>query len=54
MITSEERQLSVKVGYGLEGILLDAKTCRIQDEYITPYLKQNNWNDGIKNGFSAF
>lgn len=32
----------------------DAKTGRIQDEYIIPYLKNNNWNEGIKNGFSAF
>lgn len=32
----------------------DAKTGRIQDEYIIPYLKNDNWNEGIKNGFSAF
>lgn len=32
----------------------DAKTGRIQDEYIIPYLKNNNWNEGIKNGFNAF
>lgn len=52
MLALEERQFRVEVGYGLEGILPDAKTGRIQD--IIPYLKQNNWNDGIKNGFSAF
>lgn len=54
LLALEERQFRVEVGYGLEGILPDAKTGRIQDEYIIPYLKQNNWNDGIKNGFSAF
>ena len=53
LLALEERQFRVEVGYGLEGILPDAKTGRIQDEYIIPYLKQNNWNDGIKNGFSA-
>lgn len=37
----------------MEGILPDGKTGRIQDEYIIPYLKQNDWNNGIKNGFSA-
>ena len=54
LLALEERQFRVEVGYGLEGILPDAKTGRIQDEYIIPYLKQNNWNDGIKNGFSTF
>lgn len=54
LLALEERQFRVEVGYGLEGILPDAKTGRIQDEYIIPYLKQNNWNDGIKNGFNAF
>ena len=54
LLALEERQFRVEVGYGLEGILPDAKTGRIQDEYIIPYLKKNDWNDGIKNGFSAF
>lgn len=53
LLALEERQFRIEVGYGLEGILPDGKTGRIQDEYIIPYLKQNNWNDGIKNGYSA-
>jgi len=53
LIALEERQSRIEVGYGLEGILNDAKTGRIQDNYMIPYLKENNWNDGIKNGFSA-
>ena len=53
LLALEERQFRVEVGYGLEGTLTDGKTGRIQDEYIIPYLKQNNWNEGIKNGFSA-
>lgn len=54
LLALEERQFRVEVGYGLEGILPDGKTGRIQDEYIIPYLKNNNWNEGIKNGFDAF
>ena len=53
LLALEERQFRIEVGYGLEGIMPDGKTGRIQDEYIIPYLKQDNWNDGIKNGFSA-
>lgn len=54
LLALQERKFRVEVGYGLEGILPDAKTGRIQDQYIIPYLKNDNWNEGIKNGFSAF
>lgn len=53
LLALQERQFRIEVGYGLEGTLTDGKTGRIQDEYIIPYLKQNDWNNGIKNGFSA-
>lgn len=49
----EERKLRIEVGYGLEGALPDGKTGRIQDEYIIPYLKENDFDTGIKNGFNA-
>ena len=54
LLALEERQFRVEVGYGLEGILPDGKTGRFQDEYIIPYLKNNNWDEGIKNGYDAF
>lgn len=54
LLALEEREFRVEVGYGLEGILPDGKTGRFQDEYIIPYLRQDNWNDGIKNGYDAF
>ena len=53
LLALEEREFRIEVGYGLEGVLNDAKTGRIQDQYIIPYLKQNNWNEGIKNGYNA-
>ena len=54
LLALKERKFRVEVGYGLEGVLPDAKTGRMQDEYIIPYLKQDKWNEGIKNGFNAF
>ena len=54
LLAYEERLFRVEVGYGLEGILPDGKTGRFQDEYIIPYLRVNNWNDGIRNGYDAF
>ena len=53
LLALQERKCRIEVGYGLEGALPDAKTGRIQDEYMIPYFKNNNWNDGMKNGYSA-
>ena len=54
LLALDERLFRVEVGYGLEGLLPDARTGRIQDECLIPYLKENKWDEGIKNGFSAF
>lgn len=53
LCSTEERLFRIEVGYGLEETLTDGKTGRIQDEYIIPYLRNNNYDEGIKNGFSA-
>ena len=50
----EDRQFRVEVGYGLEGDLPDGKTGRMQDAYILPLLKEDKFDAGIKNGYSAF
>lgn len=54
LLALEERKFRVEVGTGLEGILPDGKTGRFQDQYIIPYLKENNFDEGIKNGYNAF
>ena len=54
LLALEERQFRVEVGYGLEGALPDAKTGRIQDKYIIPYLREDKWDEGILNGYKAF
>lgn len=53
LCSTGDRMFRIEVGYGLEGRLTDGKTGRIQDEYIIPYLRNNNYDEGIKNGFSA-
>ena len=53
LLALEERQFRIEVGYGLEGVLTDGKTGGIQDKYIIPYLKQDNWDEGVRNGFNA-
>lgn len=54
LIALEERELRIEVGAGLEGIIPDGKAGRFRDQYMIPYLKENNWDDGIKNGYDAF
>ena len=43
----EDRKMRIEVGYGLEGVLTDAKTGRIQDEYIVPRFKEGNYAQGL-------
>ncbi len=50
----EDRQFRVEVGYGLEGDLPDGKTGRMQDAYIIPLLREDKFDEGIRNGYSAF
>ena len=53
LCSTGDRLFRIEVGYGLEGRLTDGKTGRIQDNYIIPYLKNNNYDYGIRNGFTA-
>ena len=53
VVSPTERVSRIEVGYGLEGALPDAKTGQIQDEYMLPYFKTNDYNKGILNGYNA-
>ena len=53
LISKGDRLLRIEVGYGLEGAIPDGKAGRIRDTYITPYLKNDDWDNGVKNGFDA-
>lgn len=44
LCSTGDRLFRVEVGYGLEGRLPDGKTGRMQDEYIIPYLKKNDYD----------
>ncbi len=53
VVAVKDRQSRIEVGYGLEGVLPDGKTGRIQDKYMLPYFKQGNYSKGILNGYVA-
>ena len=46
----EDRKMRIEVGYGLEGVLNDAKCGRIQDEYVVPRFKEGNYAQGLLDG----
>lgn len=47
----QERQLRIEVGYGLEGILPDITTAKIRTEDMNPYLKNDDYDNGLLNGY---
>jgi uncharacterized protein len=52
-VAVKERKLRIEVGYGLEGIIPDGLAGEIRDKYITPYLKQDRFGEGLLNGVAA-
>ena len=49
----EDRAMWIEVGYGLEGVLNDAKCGRIRDEWIFPRFKEGNYAQGLSDGADA-
>lgn len=47
LLSAEEREIYISVGYGLEGALPDSKTGRIIDMYGLSYLKANDFSKGL-------
>ncbi len=53
LLSVEDRVYRFEVGYGLEGILNDAKAGRIGRDYLVPRLQENNYGEGIFQAVSA-
>jgi uncharacterized protein len=49
----EKREVRIEVGYGLEGVLNDAKVGRILDDYFIPYIKKGRNYEAFHNVISA-
>lgn len=50
LIAKKDRHIRVEVGYGLEGVLSDAKSKQIISELILPYFKSGQYFEGINAG----
>lgn len=53
LLVTDQRCIQFYTGYGLEGDLPDAICKRIQTQYMIPYLKDGNWNEGMVAGIKA-
>lgn len=53
LLSVNDREVRIEVGYGLEGAINDAKAGRIIREIGKPYLSDDNWDDGIKAMYGA-
>lgn len=53
LLSANDRQVTIQVGYGLEGCLPDGKTGRILDTYAIPYLSNDDFSSGLANAYKA-
>jgi uncharacterized protein len=45
--------MRIETGYGVEGIIPDGLAGEIRDRHMIPYLKKNNFDEGLLNGTLA-
>ncbi len=50
LISKDTREMRMEVGYGLESVLTDGVTKNIQDNFVRPDFKKENYYEGIKIG----
>jgi uncharacterized protein len=53
LVAVKERQVTFETGYGVEGILPDAKMGGILDQYVVPFLRRDEYGEGLLNGMAA-
>jgi uncharacterized protein len=53
VVALKERQVTFETGYGVEGILPDAKVGGILDQFVVPSLRHDKYGEGLLNGMVA-
>ena len=53
LIAVNDRQLRIEAGSGLEGVLTDAMSSRINRNEIAPYFRNGDYNQGVMAGVTA-
>lgn len=47
LVAMEDRMMRIEVGFGLEGVLTDAMSSRINRNEVAPYFREGNYEAGI-------
>ena len=53
LLVKDMREVRFHTGYGLEGVLTDAMCVQIQQDYMLPYFRQENYSQGMVDGVEA-
>lgn len=53
LLVLDQRRITFRTGYGIEGILPDAICKRIQTQYVIPQFKQGDYDKGILDGMNV-
>lgn len=53
LIAPQERKVRIEVGQGLEGVMPDVYTKRINDDIVVPFFKRGQMSEGILEGVQA-
>jgi uncharacterized protein len=53
IVAIQDRKMRIETGYGLEGVLTDAVSSRINRNEVAPYFRQGNYDAGISAGTMA-
>lgn len=54
VISRDDRSIRIKAGSELSKVIESSTIDNYIDSYFMPYLKNDDWNTGIKNGYSSF
>ena len=54
VISHDDRSIRIKAGSELSEVIESSTIDNYIDSYFMPYLKNDDWNTGIKNGYSSF
>lgn len=53
LLATDDREVKIEVGYGLEPVITDGTAGSILDRYVLPRFKQNDYADGLTDGAKA-
>lgn len=53
VVATEDRQMRIEVGYGLEGVITDLQAAAVVDEMLAPAFRQGDFAGGLRQAVTA-